>query len=85
MIFMSELQKQALEIIGELSEENLKAVVKFMQIFIQQHSQPFEETGPYPAQEASKRIGIAEGEELYVADYDIDEYNGEITKLFGVV
>lgn len=32
---MSELQKQAMEIIEEMSEENLKVLVKFMQIFIQ--------------------------------------------------
>ena len=44
---------------------------------------------PLPAahsvKKASKRIGIAEGEELYAPDYDIDEYNGEIAKMFGVV
>ena len=32
-----------------------------------------------------KRIGIAEGEELYAPDYDIDEYNEKIAKLFGMV
>ena len=39
----------------------------------------------HSAKKVSKRIGIAEGEELYAPDYDIDEYNEKIAKLFGMV
>ena len=42
-------------------------------------------TAMYSLKETSKRIGIAEGEELYAPDYDIDEYNEEIAKMFGLV
>ncbi|MEZ3486208.1 MAG: hypothetical protein K1W22_06340 [Lachnospiraceae bacterium] len=80
---MSELQKQAMEIIEEMSEENLKVLVKFMQIFIQPSRTSCEGTDTHSVKKPSKRIGIAEGEELYAADYDIDEYNGEIAKMFG--
>lgn len=78
---MSELQKQVMEIIEEMPEENLKVLVNFMQIFIQSNNKPLIATNS--PKKPSKRIGIAEGEELYAPDYDIDEYNGEIAKMFG--
>lgn len=78
---MSELQKQAMKIIEEMPEENLRVLVNFMQIFIQSNNKP----EVHSAKKTSKRIGIAEGEELYAPDYDIDEYNEEIAKLFEVV
>lgn len=40
---------------------------------------------PHSVKKTLKRIGIAEGEEMCAPDYDIDEYNGEIAKMFGVV
>lgn len=79
---MSELQKQAMEIIGEMSEDNLMVLVNFMQIFIQPHNATL--SASPSAGKLPKRIGIAEGEELYDPDYDIDEYNDEIAKMFGV-
>lgn len=50
-------------------EENLKVLVNFMQMFVQSKSKPL--PAAYSVKKASKRIGIAEGEELYVPDYDI--------------
>ena len=38
-----------------------------------------------PAMKTVKRIGIAESEELYDHDYDFDEYNDEIQKMFELV
>ena len=83
MIFMSELQRQVMDIIEEMPEEDLKVLVNFMQIFIQPNNKPLADA--HSAGKALKRIGIAEGEELYAPDYDIGEYNGEIAKMFGVV
>lgn len=83
VISMSELQRQVMEIIGEMPEENLKVLVNFLKIFIQPKNESL--TGMHTAKKASKRIGIAEGETLYASDYDIDEYNDEIAKMFGVV
>lgn len=80
---MSELQKQAIAIITDMSEENLKVLVHFMQIFVLPQNE-IKRTGSNTLVKApSKRIGIAEGEELYAPDYDIDEYNEEIAKMFG--
>ena len=50
---------------------------------IQSNNKPLPEM--HSAKKVSKRIGIAEGEELYAPDYDIDEYNEKIAKLFGMV
>lgn len=80
---MSELQKQVIEIIEEIPEENLKVLINFLQIFMQPNSKPL--TDAHSTKKPPKRIGIAEGEELYATDYDIDEYNKEIAKLFGVM
>lgn len=80
---MSELQRQVMEMIEEMPEENLKVLVNFMQIFVQPNSKPLVTT--HSSKKAAKRIGIAEGERLYAPDYDIDEYNGEIAKMFGAI
>ena len=37
----------------------------------------------HSAKKVSKRIGIAEGEELYAPDYDIDEYSKKIKNCLG--
>mgnify|MGYP001086549637 FL=1 len=80
---MSELQRQVMEMIEEMPEENLKVLVNFMQIFVQPNNKPLADV--HSVKKASKRIGIAEGEKLYAPDYDIDEYNGEIAKMFGAI
>lgn len=80
---MSGLQKQVMAIVEEMPEEDLKVLVNFIQIFIQPKNKP--STAAHSAKKTSKRIGISEGEVLYAPDYDIDEYNGEIAKMFGAI
>lgn len=82
---MSDLQKQVMEMVGEMSEENLKVFVQFMKMFIQPKNDAIMNADTRPVMKTVKRIGIAESEELYDHDYDFDEYNGEIAKMFGVV
>ena len=79
---MSDLQMQAINIINQMSEENLSVFVKFMQIFIQPRN---DESHAVSEKKQSKRIGIAEGECLCDPEYDFDEYNDEIARMFGVV
>ena len=57
---MSELQRQVMEMIEEMPEENLKVLVNFMQIFVQPNNKPLAAT--HSVKKALKRIGIAEGE-----------------------
>ena len=82
---MSDLQEQAMQIIGEMSEEKLKVFVPFMQMFIQSKNNIAMDGAVQSGKKNAKRIGIAEGENLYDHDYDFDEYNGEIAKMFGVM
>lgn len=62
---MSELQRQAMEMIEKMPEENLKVLVNFMQIFVQPNNKPLAAT--YSAKKALKRIEIAEGERTICA------------------
>ena len=56
-----------------------------MQMFIQSKSTIAMDEAVQSGKKNTKRIGIAEGENLYDHDYDFDEYNGEIAKMFGVM
>ena len=55
-------------------------LVKFLQIFIQPRTST---DGEKTIKSTSKRIGISEGEILYDPEYDLDEYNEQIAKMFG--
>ncbi len=82
-MIMSELQMQAIEIIEGLPEENLEALVNFMRLFVlSKGSSDHVQAGQVRSNSA--RIGAASGKTLIAPDYDIDEYNGEIAKMFGV-
>ena len=74
---MSTLQEQVVQKVSELSEDNLQFLLDMIERFMQSDSAEKEIVT------ISKRIGIAKGQELYDDDYDFDEMNSEITKLFG--
>lgn len=74
---MLTLQEQVVQKINGLSEDNLQFLLEMIERFMQPHSKEKE------AGVASKRIGIAKGQDLYDDDYDFDEMNPEIEKLFG--
>ena len=71
------LQEQVVQKVSGLSEDNLKFLLEMIERFMK----------PDPiGKETSKisdRIGIAKGQDLYDDDYDFDEMNPEIAKLFG--
>lgn len=81
---MSDLQEQVMQMVEEMSEENLKVFVQFMKKFVQPKNDVIMSADTHPIKTV-KRIGIAESEELYDHDYDFDEYNSEIEKMFGAV
>lgn len=74
---MSALQEQIVQKIGGLSEDNLQFLLEMIDRFMK----------PEKVEKAnaitSKRIGIAKGQNLYEDDYDLDEMNSEIAKMFG--
>lgn len=76
---MSVLQDQIVQKISGLSEENLQFLLEMIDRFMQP------ETKEKKDMTITKRIGIAKGQNLYDDDYDFDEMNPEIAKIFGVM
>ena len=76
---MSVLQDQIVQKISGLSEENLQFLLEMIDRFMQP------ETKEKKDMAITRRIGIAKGQNLYDDDYEFDEMNPEIAKIFGVM
>lgn len=76
---MSALQEQLVQKISGLSEENLQFLLEMIERFMQP------EVRENKDMIKTQRIGIARGQNLYDDDYDFDEMNPEIAKMFGVI
>lgn len=82
---MSTLQRQVIQSLNGLSDDNLSFILDMIQHFMK----PAEAGekglgGPMAAGKRMRRIGSLEGQDLVDADFDIDECNGEIAEMFGV-
>ena len=75
---MSVLQQEVVDKVAKLSDDNLQFILDMINRFMQ--PEELEEK-----QVDYKRIGIARGEKLYDDDYDFDEMNDDIAKMFGVM
>ena len=75
---MSVLQQEVVDKVAKLSDDNLQFILDMINRFMQ--PEEIEEK-----QADYKRIGIARGEKLYDDDYDFDEMNDDIAKMFGVM
>lgn len=79
---MSTLQKQVIQSLNGLSEDSLKFILDMIEKFIK----PVNTIKANPTAMAKVRqIGIYKPDELYAPDYDIDEDNAEIARMFGEV
>lgn len=76
---MSGLQELVVQKISGLSEENLQFLLEMIERFMQPEATEKKDMV------ITKRIGIARGQNLYDDDYDFDEMNPEIAKMFGVM
>lgn len=76
---MSVLQDQVIQKVSGLSEDNLQFLLELIDRFMQP------EVKENKNMVVTKRIGIARGQNLYDDDYDFDEMNPEIAKIFGVM
>ena len=74
---MLTLQEQVVQKVSGLSEDNLQFILELINRFMQS------DTVDKKKAVISKRIGIAKGQDLYDDDYDFDEMNPEIEKMFG--
>lgn len=83
---MSTLQRQVIQSLNGLSDDNLKFLLDMIQRFMK----PVE-TGEKSLNRATedrssiRRIGSLEGQNLIDEDYDIDECNNEVAEMFGVM
>ena len=82
---MSTLQREVIQSLNGLSDDNLKFLLDMIQRFMKPA-----EAGEKILNSAAtdrnsiRRIGSLEGQNLIDADYDIDECNDEIAEMFGV-
>ena len=74
---MLTLQEKVVQKVNGLSEDNLQFLLEMIERFMQ--PEPIEKEKTM----ISSRIGIAKGQKLYDDDYDFDEMNPEIERLFG--
>lgn len=85
VISVSILQKQVIQSLDGLSEDNLQFLFDMIQCFmkpdeIEKNNNEKSET----VRNVMQRIGSLEGQDLIDADYDIDACNDEIAEMFGV-
>lgn len=76
--FMSILQEEVVKKISSLSDDNVLFILELIDRFMQPVKVENKEL-------SVNRIGIVKGEDLYDEDYDFDEMNDEIAKMFGVM
>lgn len=74
---MLTLQEKVVQKVNGLSEDNLLFLLEMIERFMQ----------PMPIKKEKdvipERIGIAKGQKLYDDEYDFDEMNPEIARMFG--
>lgn len=82
---MSILQKQVIQSLDGLSDDNLQFLLDMILRFIKPDKIEEDHNDKLVIiKDNIHRIGSLEGQDLIDADYDIDECNGEIEEMFGV-
>ena len=82
---MSILQRQVIQSLDGLSEDNLSFLLEIIQRFMKPSENEEEHVDELAMnKKIVRRIGSLEGQNLIDADYDIDECNDEIAEMFGV-
>lgn len=82
---MSTLQRQVIQSLNGLSDDNLQFLLDMIQRFMKPTESSEEKLSESViSKNGTRRIGSLEGQDLIDADYDIDECNDEIAEMFGV-
>ena len=82
---MSILQKQVIQSLDGLSDDNLQFLLDMILRFMKPDKIEEDHNDKLVIiKDNIHRIGSLEGQDLIDADYDIDECNDEIAKMFGV-
>ena len=81
---MSILQKQVIQSLDGLSDDNLQFLLDMILRFMKPDKIEEDHNDKLVIiKDNIHRIGSLEGQDLIDADYDIDECNGEIAEMFG--
>lgn len=81
---MSALQKQVIQSLDGLSDDDLYFLLTMIQRFMKSGKAKNQDgKEPMAMKNGIRRIGSLEGQDLIDADYDIDECNDEIVRMFG--
>ena len=81
---MSILQRKVIQSLDGLSDDNLSFLLEMIQRFMKSSEKKENVNELAINKKIVRRIGSLEGQDLIDADYDIDECNDEIAKMFGV-
>lgn len=82
---MSILQREVIQSLNGLSDDNLSFLLEMIQRFMIPSEKKEENVNELAMnKKIVRRIGSLEGQDLIDADYDIDECNDEIAEMFGV-
>ena len=81
---MSTLQKQVIQSLNGLSDDNLKFLLDMIQRFMKPTESREEINTSTSVKNNIHRLGSLEGQNLVASGYDIDECNDEIAEMFGV-
>ncbi|MBD5515208.1 MAG: hypothetical protein HDR06_11375 [Lachnospiraceae bacterium] len=83
---MSALQRQVIQSLNGLSDDNLEFLLDMIQRFMNPAGAGENTLNSATTDRNSiRRIGSLEGWDLIDADYDIDECNDEIAEMFGIM
>lgn len=83
---MSTLQKQVIQSLNGLSDDNLQFLLEIIQRFMKPAKEQDKNGNPSVSKgNEAQRIGGLEGQDLIDGDYDIDACNDEIAELFGIL
>ena len=82
---MSILQREVIQSLDGLSDDNLSFLLEMIQRFMKSSEKKEENVNELAINKKTvRRIGSLEGQDLIDADYDIYECNDEIAEMFGV-
>lgn len=81
---MSTLQRQVIQSLNGLSDDNLRFLLDMIQRFMKPKEIGERNLGETAMESRARRIGSLEGQDLIDTDYDIDDCNDEIAEMFGV-
>ncbi len=79
---MSALQAKLMDMTKDLSEDTMELLIGMVQQIVIPLERKVAQSKS--KEQTSGRIGFMEGVDFMEAGYDIDEYNPEIAKMFGI-